>query len=258
MKGIIFDIQRFCTKDGPGIRTTVFFKGCPLRCLWCHNPESQNLCVEKIKKASGDGIQICGKEYTVDEVLEIVQKDSLYYEKSGGGLTLSGGEPLFQPDFALELMRQAKARGFNIALETCGMASEEVLRKSAEFVDLYLYDFKESDPYRHKEYTGFKNDIILENIRILNELKKDIILRCPIIPTFNDRDEHFNSIASLIEKYSAVIKVQIEPYHSFGVDKYRRLGRNYQLNTVKTPDCDIVDNWYKNIKKFTNKPVEKL
>lgn len=257
MTGIIFDIQRFCVKDGPGIRTTVFFKGCPLRCLWCHNPESQRPCIEEMQKAKEEGAETCGREYTVDEVLETVEKDRLFYENSGGGLTLSGGEPLFQGKFALELMEAAKARGLHIALETCGMVSEEILRKSAEFADLYLYDFKESDSLRHQEYTGAENGRILENLRILNELGKALILRCPIIPGFNDREEHFEKIAALAEKFDCIQRVQIEPYHSFGADKYRRLGRTYSLGEIKNPEKEQVELWVARIQGKTKKTVER-
>ncbi len=257
MLATIFDIQRFCTKDGPGIRTTIFFKGCPLRCLWCHNPESQRPFMEQMQKPKGEGAEPCGKEYTIEEILEIAEKDRLFYENSGGGITLSGGEPLFQPDFALALMERAKERGFSVALETCGMAEEQVMRRSAEFADLYLYDYKESDPARHKEYTGVDNAKILQNLALLNRLQKKMILRCPIIPDFNDREDHFEAIAALAEKFEGIQKVQIEPYHSFGADKYRRLGRPYSLMTVQNPQREQVEQWIGRIQSKTKKPIER-
>lgn len=257
MSGILFDIQRFCTKDGPGIRTTVFFKGCPLRCLWCHNPESQRSCIEEMCRAKEEGAELCGKEYTLAEVLEILEKDRLFYENSQGGITLSGGEPLFQGDFALALMKAIKEQGFHLALETCGMAEEGLIHQTAEWVDLYLYDFKESDPVRHKEYTGAENQKILQNLALLDQLGKAVILRCPIIPGYNDREEHFAAIAALAERFSSIRKVQVEPYHSFGADKYRRLGRNYALDGVKNPEKGRIDGWIQEIQCRTKKKVER-
>lgn len=257
MTGIIFDIQRFCVKDGPGIRTTVFFKGCPLRCLWCHNPESQRSSVEEMQKAKEEGAELCGREYTVEEVLEIVDRDRLFYENSNGGLTLSGGEPLYQGEFALALMKKAKEQGLHIALETCGMAAEEMIRESARYADLYLYDFKESDPCRHREYTGAGNGQILKNLALLNRLGKAVILRCPIIPGYNDREEHFEKIAALAEQLDCIQKIEIEPYHSFGADKYRRLHRNYLLAEVKNPEKAEAERWAAIIQSKTAKAVER-
>lgn len=257
MRGIIFDIQRFCTKDGDGIRTTVFFKGCPLRCLWCHNPESQHPAMEQMQKAKEEGKEHCGKEYSVEQVMDVVLKDRLYYENSGGGLTLSGGEPLLQWEFCRTLMKEAKKQGLHIALETCGMAEEKVIRESARWVDLYLFDFKESDPFRHKDYTGAENQRILENLRVLDGLGKKIILRCPIIPQYNDRKAHFEAIGALADSLSHLSKVQVEPYHSFGEDKYRRLGRSYPLKGMKAPSKEQVDEWIREIQRNTQKAVER-
>lgn len=257
MNGILFDIQRFCTKDGPGIRTTAFFKGCPLRCLWCHNPESQKIGIEQMKKAKEEGSEQVGREYSVDQVMEIVLKDRLFYENSDGGLTLSGGEPLFQPEFALALMERAKKEGLHLALETCGMVKEQVMRESAKWVDLYLFDFKESNEALCREYIGGDLKPILKNLEILEQLSKKIILRCPIIPSINDREDHFEAIAALAEKNAAVAKVEIEPYHSLGADKYRRLGREYQLSSIKDPEKAQVEEWIALIQRKTAKAVER-
>lgn len=257
MNGIIFDIQRCCTKDGPGIRTTVFFKGCPLRCLWCHNPESQHSGTEKMQKAKEEGWESCGKEYTVDAVMDVVLKDRIYYQNSGGGLTLSGGEPFFQSEFTLKLLQAAKKEGLHTAVETCGMMAEDILRQSTDFVDLYLYDFKESDPTRHQEYTGTDGVLILQNLAILGEMKKQVILRCPIIPHLNDRADHFAAIAGLTRQYPNIQKVQIEPYHSFGADKYRRLGRDYALEQTQPPTDAQVEQWIREISEQTKTPIER-
>ncbi len=257
MKGIIFDIQRCCTKDGPGIRTAVFLKGCPLRCLWCHNPESQSPAIESMQRAKEDGWEKCGREYSVAEVLEIVLKDRLFYENSGGGLTLSGGEPFFQSEFTLKLLQAAKKEGLHTAIETSGMVDETILRESAKWVDLYLYDFKESDAARHKEYIGADPKQILQNLQILKEMGKDVILRCPIIPSLNDRADHFAAIAAVAEKHQNIQMVQIEPYHSFGADKYRRLRRDYPLEQTEPPTDAQVEKWIKEISRQTETPIER-
>ncbi|MBE6703359.1 MAG: glycyl-radical enzyme activating protein [Ruminococcaceae bacterium] len=246
MNGTIFNIQRFCTNDGPGIRTTVFFKGCPLSCLWCHNPESQRGEREILfykEKCSGcgrckemtvedtdflcynDAKRICGKSVTVTEVLEEVLKDRLFYENSGGGLTLSGGEPLAQPAFAAALLKGAKEAGLHTAIETCGFTSERVIREIAPVVDLFLFDFKETNPTLHKQFTGVDNARILENLRLLDSINKESILRCPIIPGCNDRPEHYEGICRLANELRHLRQIEIEPYHSLGEGKYAALGK---------------------------------
>ena len=296
MTGTVLNIQRFCTSDGPGIRTTVFLKGCPLRCLWCHNPESQHRphellfdaekclhcgkCIPRCPSAchtidSGrhaydrslclscgncisplcPALEISGREMSADEILAEVEKDLPFYESSGGGMTLSGGEPLSQAELAGELLRGAKARGIHTALETCGYASTEVVRGTAAWTDLYLFDLKESDPMRHRAYTGKDNAEILENLRLLDALGKRIILRCPIIPAYNDREDHFRAIAAIANELSCVERIELEPYHSFGASKYGRLGQRYALSDVKPPENDTVDRYIKEIKTHTTVKV---
>lgn len=253
MDGLIFNIQRFCISDGPGIRTTVFFKGCPLRCVWCHNPESQSLKKETLfykNKCTlcgrckdltiddesffcfNEAKEICGKKYTSDDVLKEVLKDKAFYKNSGGGVTLSGGEPLFQPEFALELLRKLKENNIHTAVETCGFADKSKIMQIAKYTDLFLFDFKESNSEPHKAYTGVDNILILKNLSLLNELKKDIVLRCPIIPGYNDRQENYDNICELANAFTYVIGIEIEPYHSFGESKYQALGR-------KQPDISM-------------------
>lgn len=247
--GIVFNIQRFCTEDGTGIRTTVFLKGCPLKCLWCHNPESQNTSPELL------GDELCGREMSADEVLREVLKDKNFYEVSGGGLTLSGGEPLFQGEFSLELLKKAKEENLHTCIETSGFASKEIIIKTAEYTDLYLYDIKESDTERHRKYTGADNTFILENLKLLDSLGKKIILRCPIIPNFNDRGEHFVSIAKIANKLSNIVEIQIEPYHDLGVSKYERLGKEYKLDTFLA-DSEAVTKYIEEIQKHTKIQVK--
>lgn len=246
MNGEIFNIQKFCVNDGPGIRTTVFFKGCPLKCIWCHNPESQSSnkqilfyehkCVGcgnclKVPVESeeffcpGQAKELIGKTTSSEEVVAEVMKDVSFYETSGGGVTLSGGEPLFQFEFAVDVLKKCKEKNLHTAVETCGFASKEQMREISKYTDLFLFDFKEMDPGLHKEYTGVDNCLVLENLQLLNELKKDIILRCPIIPGYNDRKENYDAICELANAMSHIIGIEIEPYHSFGEGKYIAMGK---------------------------------
>lgn len=253
MRGNIFNIQKFCTKDGPGIRTTVFLKGCPLHCLWCHNPESQSGKIEHMYEA----LEMSGYEISVEEVIKEVLKDKDFYENSGGGITLSGGEPLFQTDFCLELLREAKKNNLHVCMETCGFAERHVMEETAGLVDIYLFDYKETNPARHKEFTGVDNKLILDNLKLIDELGKSIVLRCPIIPGYNDREEHFAGIAAVANKLKNLVEVEIEPYHTFGAEKYKRLDKEYHLSGVDAPDGEIVDLWIEEIKKNTRVKVSK-
>jgi len=250
MQGEIFNIQKFCSNDGPGIRTTVFFKGCPLRCIWCHNPESQNHNKEIMfypDKCTGCGRcknltiddanfvcfsgakEICGKTVSSDEVIAEIMKDYIFYKNSGGGITLSGGEPLFQFEFALDILKKSKENNLHTAIETCGFADKSKITEIAKYTDLFLFDFKESNPELHKNYTGVDNTLIMQNLYLLNELKKDIILRCPIIPGYNDRKENYDKISYIANALTSIIGVEIEPYHSFGESKYQALKKQNSL-----------------------------
>ena len=276
MQGTIFNIQRFCVNDGPGIRTTVFLKGCPLSCVWCHNPESQRFEPEILfykDKCTGCGRcksvtaadrdfvcfngakEICGKTVSANEVTAEVLKDKPFYENSGGGVTLSGGEPLAQYDFSLELLKMAQENGIHTAVETCGYAERSKILEIAKHVDLFLFDCKETDPELHKEYTGFDNKIILENIKALSDAGSKIILRCPIIPGFNDRAEHFKGISETAEKFSGIEHIEIEPFHPLGESKYSALNREYA--DIQPPDAETVDNWIEQIKLGTEKEVKR-
>lgn len=247
MNGTIFNIQKFCVNDGPGIRTTVFVKGCPLRCAWCHNPESQAAEPELMRdpgKCRGCGRcrdvpptdrafvcfygarEVCGREISPEEVVAGALRDKAFYDRSGGGLTLSGGEPFFQPAFTLEVLERAKAAGLHTVVETCGFAAPETVRRAAALTDRFLYDCKETDPERHRAFTGVDNARILENLRLLDGLGKEIVLRCPIIPGCNDRPEHFDGICRLAGELEHVLLVELSPYHALGEHKYDALGRD--------------------------------
>lgn len=299
-KATIFDIQKFCINDGPGIRTNVFFKGCPLDCVWCHNPESKkrkkelfflahkcigcsacfSVCAGECHKKSDEGYhifdrsdcrlcfgctEVCpagalecvGRDMTVDEILREVEKDRLFYENSGGGLTVSGGEPMAQFDFLFELLSEAKARGLHVCMESCGFAPTESYEKIAPFVDIFLFDYKLTSPELHKKYTGQDNALILKNLRALDALGAKTVLRCPIIPGINDTDEHFSGIADTANSLKNIIRIDIEPYNPLGGDKHGRLGEDYELSGLKHPESSVIDGWIEKIKARTQISVIK-
>lgn len=231
-KGRIFDIQKFSVHDGPGIRTIVFLKGCVLRCKWCCNPESQEY---KIQEMVQDGkTKTVGKDVTVEEVLNEVEKDRIYFRRSGGGITLSGGESMCQPDFAVALLEEAHERGINTAIETTACVKWETVARFLPHLDTVLMDIKHMDSVKHKEFTTQPNELILENAKKIAHSGVNLIIRVPVIPTFNDTIEEISAIA----KYAVSIGVKnmhLLPYHRFGIDKYKGLGREYLLPDIVTP-----------------------
>lgn len=238
--GRIFDIQRFSVHDGPGIRTIVFLKGCPLRCKWCCNPESQSHAVEKMTLAGKT--KIVGKDVTVEEVLEEVEKDRVYYKRSGGGMTLSGGESLLQPDFATGLLEGAKDIAINTAMESTGFADFSVIERYLPFLDLYLMDIKHIDSAKHKLFTSQPNEKILENARKIAEYKGTrLIIRTPVIPTFNATKEEIGAIAKFAASLPGVEEMHILPYHRIGSDKYAGLGRDYSLKHIEPPSQELMN-----------------
>lgn len=294
MTGTVFNVQRFCVNDGPGIRTTVFMKGCPLRCMWCHNPESHRTepelmfykdkctncgscavickngchsflnnkhvfergkctkCFECLKKGC-NALEKAGYEISSDNVIAEVMKDKIFYDNSGGGITVSGGEPFFQFDFLLELLKKAKENGVRTAVETCGFVTQDRLKQAAEFVDLFLYDYKETDSKLHEDFTGVDNAVILNNLNILDKLGKSIILRCPIIPGYNDRDDHFRGIGAVAGGIKNILHIEIEPYHPLGSIKYHSL--DIRESEIKVPSEKEKDIWYTKICAATDKKV---
>jgi glycyl-radical enzyme activating protein len=291
VEGYIFDIARFSLNDGPGIRTTVFLKGCPLHCLWCHNPESQSqkpqlsfnsdhcsycgkcrdicekgvhqieetkhnvdyakceTCGKCTEECLNSGLTIIGKKASVDDVIQIVQKDKVFYEQSGGGLTLSGGEPLAQLNFTLALLKEAKKMNIHTCVETCGYTTAGSIKKVMPFVDVFLFDFKDSDGVRHKKNTGVSNDLILTNLKLLCESGSKVILRCPIIPGINDTDEHFRKIANIKHSYEQILRVELMPYHDLGNEKGLNLGVNNILK-AGNPTIEMKDSWLSKIKSY--------
>jgi len=234
-QGRIFDIQRYSVHDGIGIRTIVFLKGCALRCRWCCNPESQAYEIQTMKQANGKE-KIVGEDVTVGEVMKTVEQDRIYYRRSKGGLTLSGGECLLQPDFARDLLHAAKDAGFSTAIESMARVNWNVIDSVLPYLDQYLMDIKHTDPAKHQRFTGKDNALILENARKVAESGRcDLIIRTPVIPTFNDTPQEIDRIAAFASSLPGVKYMHILPYHRLGYDKYIGLGREYLMGDLKTP-----------------------
>ena len=283
MEGMISNIQKFSIDDGPGIRTTVFFKGCNLHCLWCHNPETIrlgkdlqflegkcNLCgncskacpnhVHAIKngerillrdlcESCGNCIEHCptgalistGKTMSVEEVIKEIEKDRPFYETSGGGVTLSGGECLLQRDFAGALLKQCKNQDLHTAVDTAGNVPWKVFETVLPYVDLFLYDMKLFDRNKHKAATGVDNDLILSNLIKLSDIGKKIWIRIPIIPGINSSTEDINETADFIEKLKFIDSIELLPYHNLGEGKYKSVGMEYKLTSIKPPTEELMN-----------------
>lgn len=290
--GTIFNIQRFSVHDGPGIRTTVFLKGCPLHCRWCHNPESLSSrpqiffderncagcracvracssechifekdrhlfrpdlctgCQSCVQVCARQALQACGHLEKAEEILKIVLRDKDFYEESHGGLTLSGGEPLMQPDFAEAIMRGAHRHGISCVVESCGTGTKEAVRRILGEADLVLLDWKLSDERKLQEYTGAYMDVVYRTLDMLSELRKRVWLRCPVIPGVNDEETHFSHIAALARRYSNIEEIQVMPYHSFGNEKHIRLGSRDRIMEFRVPDEGEVAEWIRKISDF--------
>ena len=238
--GRIFDIQRYSIHDGPGIRTIVFLKGCVLRCQWCCNPESQEYKIQTMK--TPDGVKTMGRDVTVGEMIEVVEKDRPYYYRSGGGLTLSGGECLCQPQFARDLLRAAKERGINTAIESMACVPWKNIEMVLPYLDTYLMDIKHTNQEKHAKFTGKPNGLALENARKVALLGQTrLVIRVPVIPTFNDSVEEIQSIASFASTLPGVKKIHLLPYHRLGQDKYDWLGREYKLTKILPPEPEHME-----------------
>jgi pyruvate formate lyase activating enzyme len=235
----IFDIKRFAVHDGPGIRTTVFFKGCPLDCWWCHNPESRKSQAEKViyKRKLGekeiDYTHTYGKSMNIPEVVKEILKDKLFYEESGGGVTFSGGEPLLQPDALFDLLKHCKRKGIHTAVDTCGHTQWINFKKIIAFTDLFLFDLKLIDVEKHEEFTGVKNELIIDNlVRLLRE-KANVELRIPVIPGINDsKDEIRRYIQFLMLKLEKAPKIHLLPYHNIADNKYQKLNMKNRMKRL--------------------------
>jgi len=273
--GRIFNIQKYSIHDGPGIRTTVFFKGCPLSCIWCHNPESQSFVPEIMqynKRCIGCGkcVEVCeygalldrdkctscgkcaevcyakarelaGKLMTVPEVIAQIDKDSIFYDESGGGVTFSGGEPLSQAGFLLELLKQCKKNEYHTAVDTSGYGTAETIKAISGMTDLFLYDLKLMDDDKHIKYTGVSNKLILENLQIISQLGNRIFIRIPLIPGINDDNSNIIATAKVIQETAGIEQVNLLPYHNIAADKYNRLGKQSRLMEIPVPSDEYME-----------------
>lgn len=234
--GTIFDIKRYAIHDGPGIRTTVFFKGCLLDCWWCQNPEGRKSEFEKITSRRGCGEEMVGQKVDVAQVIREVLKDTIFYDESGGGVTFSGGEPMMQPDFLLALLMACKEYDLHTALDTSGYAPFEDFAKIEPFVDLYLYDIKFINDDQHIKYTGVSNKLVLENLEKLATGNHDIIIRIPLVPGITDSDINLNEIIGFLGKMKNIQKVSLLPYNKLSEDKFERFNVENRVGRLKTHD----------------------
>lgn len=250
LTGRIFDIQRYSIHDGTGIRTIVFLKGCVLRCAWCCNPESQEYAIQEMTLAGKK--KIVGRDVTVSEVMETVKRDMPYYSRTTGGLTLSGGECLLQPDFSAALLGSAKELGLNTAIESMACVPYENIEKVLPYLDTYLMDIKHLDTQKHKKFTGKNNELMLKNaMKVAMSGKCELIIRVPVIPTFNDTDKEILQIAKFAETLPGVKEIHLLPYHNFGEGKYEGLNREYTLKDVKKLPGGKVESFVELIEKNT-------
>ena len=292
---LVFDIEKFSVQDGPGIRTVVFLKGCPLHCLWCHNPESQSfrkeimfserlcsgcgkcltvcpeqchsfrenvhifnrnnciLCGKCAETCYPAALELCGGKMSVDEVMDEVMKDKPFYDNSGGGVTLSGGEPLAHPEFTSAFLRKAKDFGIHTAVETSGFASGEIIEKIFPTVNLWLWDIK-ALPEQYQDLIGADWEKIAENLRFISENGAEIILRCPMIPCVNDAAENLKFIAEVANKTPGVKQIDLEPYHPLGTEKSCKLGKNNQF-TASMFEKNAMEEKAETIRNLTAIPV---
>ena len=300
MEGIIFDIQRFALHDGPGIRTTVFLKGCSLRCAWCCNPESlllhpqlayrENKCTHCLKCASKcsqqvfsilngkllvdfgkcnqcgqclpvcipDALKIYGYNISADDLLKEILKDKAYFENSGGGVTLSGGDPIVQFGFSLEVAQMVKRKNLNLCIETSGFGNKDYFLELAKYTDLFLFDFKHFDSIQHRKYTQVDYLPILRNLELLYGNGAKIRLRCPIIPNINDTKGHFHAIVELGKKYPDLEGIELMPYHNYGVVKYKDLGMSDSGISIKSVSKETAKKWEEELQKMNcNKLIQK-
>ncbi|MFO8234147.1 MAG: glycyl-radical enzyme activating protein [Bacteroidales bacterium] len=244
MTGLIFDIKHYAVHDGPGIRQTIFFKGCPLSCWWCHNPESQFPEIEYYtKKKTLDGKVFRKKEsigYKIDskELFKIIEGDTLFYDESNGGVTFSGGEPLMQLDFLQEIVSMCKEAGIHTALDTSGYAPQEDFLKILSNIDLILFDLKIIDEELHQKYTGVSNRELLENLKMLDESGKKIRIRFPVIPGITDTQQNIEEIKSFLSRLKKAKDIDILPYHDISKGKYNRFNKKNKMGNVSL-DSDI-------------------
>lgn len=291
-KAIVFDIQRASLHDGPGIRTTIFLKGCPQNCLWCHNPEAIaskrqlflhfdkctqcgdcekvceddvhhfidgkhtidydkcTFCGKCVEACNFNALKIIGNEMSVDEVMREIMADVDFYNNSGGGMTLSGGEPLLQLDFSIELLQRSREMGVKTCVETSGFIATEQFKKVLPLVDIFLFDYKVTGFEEHRKYTGVPNERIIENLDLAYQCGVPIILRCIIVPGINDNETHFRAISDLNEKYPDLLGIEILPYHTMGNSKRTSIGIGETLSHLETVPPEMAEEWIARLKQM--------
>ncbi len=238
MCGNIFDIKRYAIHDGPGIRTTVFLKGCGLHCWWCHNPESQSMgmvSMKQVRKLNGrefDELRPVGYEITAADLVEEIAKDYVFFEESGGGVTFSGGEPLLQPTFLLACLKGCKARKIHTCIDTAGVASGEYLEEICRYTDLFLYDVKTANPEKFRQCIGEGFEKACDHLKTIAERGNRVIVRIPVIPGFNDDSKSVEEILALLQTMPALREVSLLPFHRTGSDKYKRLDMEWKMGDV--------------------------
>ena len=237
--GRIFDIQKFSTHDGPGIRTIVFLKGCILRCRWCCNPESQSYVIQRMK--TKDSTKVIGYDTTVGEVMKKILQDMPYYRRSHGGITLSGGEALCQTEFVKALLSECKKNGITTAVETTACLPWDMIEPVLPLLDNILMDIKHTNSEKHEEFTGLRNELILQNAKKIAESGSNLIIRVPVIPTFNDTEQEIGDIAKFAASLPGVSEIHLLPYHRLGYDKYVGLDREYKMGDVPPPSKEKME-----------------
>ena len=293
----LFNIQHFSVNDGPGIRTVVFFKGCPLNCVWCHNPESKSreqelsfsrkkcilckkcseicpwdvhtfennthhidrikctMCGKCVDECVFSALDVIGKAYSLDEIMAEIKKDDIFFGDEGG-VTFSGGEPFMQFDALYELLKICKKEGYSTCIETSGFTTKENIIQASKYTDYFLYDCKETNSLNHKKYVGADNKLILENLSALCGVNAHVILRCPIIPGINDRQEHFDNIAKIANQYSCIKAIELMPYHPLGITKAAQIGKTSHYLDNQFMEIKTAKYYSECIKSKTDIPVK--
>ncbi len=295
-QGILFNIQRFSVHDGPGIRTNLFFKGCPLRCAWCHNPEGlspkpeiaflasrctlcgacEQVCPQHVHTLAGNrhlldrascvacgkctdscgygALELLGKPYSAEEAVALCKRDLLFYGQSGG-VTLTGGEPMLQSAFAATLAKRLHDEGISVCMETSGYAPRAAYETLLPYIDLFLFDIKETCEASHRQYVGVGMEQIQDNLQFLDESGAEIILRCPIVPGINLREDHFRALCNLANRLRNVREIHLEAYHPLGLSKSKRLDKDMPYRNEVPLEREKLIDWQQKMELWTQVPV---
>jgi pyruvate formate lyase activating enzyme len=260
--GVIFDIKRFAIHDGPGIRTTIFFKGCPLRCWWCHNPESHKILPEKfdgsnIRSNINHSLSLnedeVGREIIISELFKEIEKDAIFYEESGGGVTFSGGEPTMQPDFLKAALEKCKENEIHTTVDTSGYAPTRIFEQITSHTDLFLFDLKIMNDELHQKYTCVSNELIHKNLKWLDENNQNICIRIPVVPGITDTKKNITELISFLVKLENISEINLLPYHRAGEGKYSRFKKENRLPEINTPENSYIKNIFDQFKTLPHK-----